>query len=775
MFSPFLTRATGGLHAIDRAEVRRALGILVAPDQTFALQGLPSAHWRVCSGADLDAAVEAVYELSDGAGVYWTLNPCRPGLTAMPKTGDVLSRRWFLVDVDRRGAGETNASEPEKLLVTEVAYRVSDYLWELGWPNPVMSDSGNGNHLYYRVDLPNDPLSRSILKAVLAKLKSRFDAPTVEIDGKVIDARRISKLPGTWARKGPHTDDRPHRLARLVFVPDPLEVVSVEHLQAVGTPPPIIVAPAPSPSPHLNGAPFTARASSPHDDLSHYVQSAIDRECARIELTPPGARNDALNVAAHNLGTLAMWPEMILCDARTALVVAALRSGLTDFEARKTIESGWLAGAAKPRPRPVPAIHGPTIATVNGAATVPVKLTIGLDEIVEEDVDWIYENVIAIGFISIFAGQTGQGKSFVVCDLIARLTRGDVFPFSADRRPASRVLMISEDPLEQMLGPRLNSMGAIGKSVRFMTWEAMASYTLHDTDMLDLAYLECDLPILLVIDPPQNFLGRTDEHKNAEVRTVLMRVVAWLQKRLAACILIMHVNKQIGKGLAALDRIMGSVAWATTPRIAMGFTDNPDAPGEHIMAGIKNNLGPKAQAVGYRIERIPANPKRAKIEWSGTLDISADDAMNCVKKKPVGISAVEWITDRFREQPEWESNELRRLAKDAGVSLDAIFKGPEVAALPIIKRPRVDASGNKTWTWRVKPGWPGNLSESSESSESCNVNHSTETTSELSVTENPDPKVQGIRKFKLRKYRQLSETDTPTESSSESSNPVDTQ
>lgn len=348
----------------------------------------------------------------------------------------------------------------------------------------------------------------------------------------------------------------------------------------------------------------------------------------------------------------------------------------------------------------------------------PAKLTIGLDEIVEEDVDWIYENVIAIGFISIFAGQTGQGKSFVVCDLIARLTRGDLFPFSTDRRPPSRILMISEDPLEQMLGPRLNSMGAIKKSVRFMTWEAMARYTLDDTDMLDLAYLECDSPILLVIDPPQNFLGRADEHKNAEVRTVLMRVVAWLQKRLAACILIMHVNKQIGKGLAALDRIMGSVAWATTPRIAIGFTDNPDVQDEHIMAGIKNNLGPKAQAVAYRIERIPDNPKRAKIEWVGTLDITADDAMNKVKKKPVGICAVEWITDRFREQPEWESNELRRLAKDAGVSLDAIFKGPEVAALPIIKRPRIDASGNHCWTWRAKDGWPEKSSESSESSES---------------------------------------------------------
>lgn len=397
--------------------------------------------------------------------------------------------------------------------------------------------------------------------------------------------------------------------------------------------------------------------------------------------------------------------------------------------------------------------HKPgTNGTVEPKPALPAKLTIGLDEVVEEDVDWIYENVIAIGFISIFAGQTSQGKSFVVCDLIARLTRGDELPFSKDKRSPCRVLMISEDPLEQMLGPRLNSMGAVKESVRFLTWEAMATYTLTDTDMLDQAYLECSEPILLVIDPPQNFLGKADEHKNSEVRTVLMRVVAWLQKRLAACILIMHVNKQIGKGLAALDRIMGSVAWATTPRIAIGFTDDPDNQDQHIMAGIKNNLGRKAQACTYRI--VTTTPKRAKVEWGSVIDISADDAMNKVKRKPVGHSAVEWITDRFREQREWESLELKRLAREAGISTDSIFKGSEVNALPILKRPRVNASGDRYWVWIAQPGWPKKRGESSESSESTNASPSESKTSILSDDPKSEPKVNEkpkVRNFRIRR------------------------
>jgi hypothetical protein len=408
-----------------------------------------------------------------------------------------------------------------------------------------------------------------------------------------------------------------------------------------------------------------------------------------------------LNVAAFNLGTMADWPEMEIGDAKLALYAAAKAAGLEEQETIRTIASGWDAGAAKGRKRPDNQGHDRS--EVGGSRQPPPsgKITVGLDEIVEEDVDWIYEDILAIGFITIFAGQTSQGKSFVVCDLIARLTKGEELPFSRDRRPPCAVLMISEDPLEQMLAPRLNEMGAVPGLVRFLTWDAMASYTLEDTDMLDRAWLECKQPILLIIDPPQNFLGKADEHRNSEVRAVLMRVVAWLQKRLAACVLIMHVNKQVGKGLAALDRIMGSVAWATTPRIALGFTDDPDVPGQHIMAGVKNNLGPKAQARTYRIVRT--SPKRARIEWGTLVDISADDAMNQVKKTR-GTNAATWLAELFRQQLEWPSVQFWDAARQNGISKNAIDEARAKLGMP---KPRksMTVDGDVCWTWWVPPDW----------------------------------------------------------------------
>ena len=56
---------------------------------------------------------------------------------------------------------------------------VRDYLRERAWPDPVAGDSGNGWHLLYRIDLPNDADAASLLKKVLQALAARFDTDPV--------------------------------------------------------------------------------------------------------------------------------------------------------------------------------------------------------------------------------------------------------------------------------------------------------------------------------------------------------------------------------------------------------------------------------------------------------------------------------------------------------------------------------------------------------------------------------------------------------------------
>lgn len=179
--------------------------------------------------------LEALAEKWDGRakGIYTTLNPIKSVDLDSPaaKDGDIVKRSWLLVDCDPERPTDTNATDAEKSAAWELAETVADFLTGLGWPRPVVADSGNGYHLLYRIDLPAD--DGELVKGVLAGLAERFNRPGVKIDGVNYNASRITKLYGTVARKGPDTPDRPHRRSAVLDVPEPLGTVSPSQLRGV--------------------------------------------------------------------------------------------------------------------------------------------------------------------------------------------------------------------------------------------------------------------------------------------------------------------------------------------------------------------------------------------------------------------------------------------------------------------------------------------------------------------------------------------------------------
>src|SRR5690606_20123972 len=117
----------------------------------------------------------------------------------------------------------------------ERAERVASFLSEKGFPAPVRGDSGNGAHLIYRIDLPNDAHAMELVKRCLEVLDALFSDAQAKVDTAIYNAARIWKLYGTISRKGDHTPERPHRRSHLLAVPDRLEMADEDLLRHFAT------------------------------------------------------------------------------------------------------------------------------------------------------------------------------------------------------------------------------------------------------------------------------------------------------------------------------------------------------------------------------------------------------------------------------------------------------------------------------------------------------------------------------------------------------------
>lgn len=252
---PTTAQATNGRlrpSLYDLAEVVRAVKLIVEPGGVVELRLLNAtvggARWpSTYTGyfgdpAKLASALEAV---TSASGCYVTLNPIDGSLLAracnrLAKAGkggttsdnNVTRRRWLLIDIDAQRPAGISASKEERDAALDRMRAVDMYLHNLGWPLPVTADSGNGYHLLYRVDLPPD--DGGIVKRCLDALAAEYDDDQVTVDTTVHNPARIIKLYGTLACKGDSTPDRPHRMAIITDVPEPLDAVPIEMLEELG-------------------------------------------------------------------------------------------------------------------------------------------------------------------------------------------------------------------------------------------------------------------------------------------------------------------------------------------------------------------------------------------------------------------------------------------------------------------------------------------------------------------------------------------------------------
>ncbi len=358
-----------------------------------------------------------------------------------------------------------------------------------------------------------------------------------------------------------------------------------------------------------------------------------------------------------------------------------------------------------------------------------------LASVAPSDVRWLWPGRVALGKLTLLAGDPGLGKSFVTLDIAARVSRGTPWPDEPARRgagetrrqgdgetgvagvrspspplplsPSSVVLLSAEDDLADTIRPRLEAHGADCRRIVALRAVGRPGDDQHASRWFDLgtdlAHLEqlverlgdCRL---VVIDPISAYLGRNVENANAELRSLLAPLATLAAERELAVLLVSHLRK--GEG-AAIYRTLGSMALVAACRTAWVVCRDRDRTSRRLLLPVKNNLASDTGGLAYSIEPLGMDDAPA-VCWSPErVDVDVNEAL-APPSRPRGRpadsrhEAEQWLADRLASGPE-EAAQMYREGAHRGFSESTCRRALAAIGGEAIRH-------GSTWSWHLPPG-----------------------------------------------------------------------
>ncbi|MCB9950987.1 MAG: AAA family ATPase [Planctomycetaceae bacterium] len=284
-----------------------------------------------------------------------------------------------------------------------------------------------------------------------------------------------------------------------------------------------------------------------------------------------------------------------------------------------------------------------------------------MQDVVAKPVDWLWPTWMAAGKLNIVSGDPGLGKSLLTMDLAARLSVGGSWPDGRPiGQPGGTVLLTVEDDPDDTIRPRLDAAGADVSRINLLQSIVIAGSRQKERSVClttDLSHLETAIREtpncrLVIIDPVTSYLGNTDSHKNADVRSVL-DPLAMLASRLGVAILLVtHLNKS--GNVSAIQRTSGSMAFVAVARAAYLVDADPKVDGARLMLPIKNNLEIDSRGMRYAV--CSKGNGLPYLEWSkDPVRMKAQDLFTSTKQPTRRGSkvkaAMEWLKSTLANGP----------------------------------------------------------------------------------------------------------------------------
>jgi hypothetical protein len=349
-----------------------------------------------------------------------------------------------------------------------------------------------------------------------------------------------------------------------------------------------------------------------------------------------------------------------------------------------------------------------------GVNSSPTPVLVRMCDVKPEAVSWLWPGRIALGKLTLVAGDPGLGKSFLTLDITARLSSGTPWPDRRDEpNPVGGVVLLSaEDDVADTIRPRLDAAGAdvaritaiqgvefseagTGKRVR-------RSFNLEkDIPALEAAIQQTPDCRLVVVDPVTAYLGKTDSHRNADIRGLLAPLSELAGRYRVAMVAVTHLNK--GGGSNALYRAMGSLAFVAAARAVWLVVRDEENPSRRLFLSAKNNIAPEGTGLAYSLEPRVGDPGMAVVAWEAVpVTVTANEALTVDQSrhdKPTERdTATDWLRELLASGP-LPATEVKGEANSAGFAWATLRRAKERLGI----RPR-KSGFDAGWIWELPKG-----------------------------------------------------------------------